>query len=350
MTHRNAPPLSGSGIDRDARTRMSEATLDAAWREAQTRLLRLRGGQVSVVETAGGGVSLALSPARGERIPSSLYLGRWDGRAVFAEVVAMPSEPSVQAGPDGEVSGVSADSAGSGGSVAGVPEAVETVETIESGDPNAQWRHPFDFSSELDRTERELMTTALALNNWHQSHPFSARDGQHTEPALGGWARHDAHGGEHFPRTDPAVIVLVEHEDRLLLGSNVLWESGRFSLLAGFVEAGESAEQAVVREVAEEAGIRVDDVRYVASQPWPFPRSLMLGFRARLAPGVLPGDVVPEPEEISELRWFTRAELRTPPEGLLLPGNLSIARWLIDGWVAEGSDIGGDSEDAGGGS
>lgn len=311
MTHRNAPPLSGSGIDRDARTRMSEATLDAAWREAQTRLLRLRGGQVSVVETAGGGVSLALSPARGERIPSSLYLGRWDGRAVFAEVVAMPSEDD---------------------------------------DPNAHWRHPFDFSSELDRTERELMTTALALYNWHQSHPFSARDGQHTEPALGGWARHDAHGGEHFPRTDPAVIVLVEHEGRLLLGSNVLWESGRFSLLAGFVEAGESAEQAVVREVAEEAGIRVDDVRYVASQPWPFPRSLMLGFRARLAPGVLPGDVVPEPEEISELRWFTRAELRTPMEGLLLPGNLSIARWLIDGWVAEGNDLGGDSEDAGGGS
>ncbi|MGK0714534.1 NAD(+) diphosphatase [Leucobacter sp. W1153] len=324
MTHRDAPPLSGSGIDRDARTRMSDDTLNAAWQEPQTRLLRLRGPQVLVLAGPGDHVSLALHPVVGDRPSTSLFLGRWEGRAVFAEVVDEPTE--------------STESTGSTGSTGRVDP------------PGTEWRHPFDFSSNLDRTERELMTTALALSNWHASHPFSARDGQQTEPALGGWARHDAHGGEHFPRTDPAVIVLVEHEDRLLLGSNVLWESGRFSLLAGFVEAGESAEQAVVREVGEEAGILVDDVRYVASQPWPFPRSLMLGFRAKLAPGVHPDDIAPEPEEISELRWFTRAELRSPVPGLLLPGTLSIARWLIDGWVAEGSNPDGAPEDVGAGS
>lgn len=332
MTHRDAPPLSGSGIDRDARTRMSEAMLDAAWQEPHTRLVRLRGGQVSVLQSVDGAIALALSPVTSDRLPSALYLGRWEGRAIFAEVLDVQSTSAEQT--DG-TSGEPGDSGHSG-------------DAAESDNPIAQWRHPFEFSSDLDRAERELMTTALALSNWHASHPFSARDGQRTEPVLGGWARHDAHGGEHFPRTDPAVIVLVEHEDRLLLGSNVLWETGRFSLLAGFVEAGESAEQAVVREVGEEAGIRVDDVRYVASQPWPFPRSLMLGFRARLAPGVHPDDVIPEPEEISELRWFTRDELRAPAPGLLLPGTLSIARWLIDGWVAEGDDHGEGLEDAGG--
>ena len=252
-----------------------------------------------------GSVSLALQAVQGARPADSLFLGRWDGSAVFAEVRPGDSGPGA-----------------------------------DTGDDATDWRHPFDFTTDLPRTEREIMTTALALGYWHLSHPFSARDGQSTSPARGGWVRLDEHGGEHFPRTDPAVIVLVEHADRVLLGSNVLWETGRFSLLAGFVEAGESAEQAVVREVFEEAGVRVTDVQYVSSQPWPFPRSLMLGFRARLVDGADPNDLVPEPEEISELRWFTRDQLRNPAADLLLPGQLSIARWLIDRWVAEGDSQG----------
>lgn len=183
-----------------------------------------------------------------------------------------------------------------------------------------------------------MLAVALALTAWHQSMGFSPRDGAPTVPANGGWARHDPHGGEHFPRTDPVVIVLVEHEDRLLLGSNALWESGRFSLLAGFVEAGESAEQAVIREIEEESGLRVDEVRYVTSQPWPFPRSFMLGFRARLATGADPAALSPDPAEISELRWFTREELRNPAPGIRLPMPMSIARWLIDLWVEEEPD------------
>src|SRR5690606_11813874 len=111
------------------------------------------------------------------------------------------------------------------------------------------------------------------------------------------------------------------------LGSNALWESGRFSLLAGFVEAGESLENAVEREIFEEAGVRVTDIRYRASQPWPFPRSLMVGFRARLADGQDPDDLTPDITEISELRWFTREEIANPPAGIPYPGEMSIARW-----------------------
>ena len=121
-------------------------------------------------------------------------------------------------------------------------------------EPDGGWQHPFSIGDGLSPIDAEIMTVALALVNWHESMPFSGRDGGVTTVAHGGWARIDAQGGEHFPRTDPAVIVLIEHEDRLLLGSNVLWETGRFSLLAGFVEAGESAEQAVIREVQEESG------------------------------------------------------------------------------------------------
>lgn len=311
MTDRNAPPLSGSGFDRDARTRMDEAALDAAWGESGARLLRVHGGRVAVERAANGTVQPRLDAVSGSRPPAALYLGRRETGPVFAQVEAL--EPH---------------------------EAPAAAAGDQSDGEHLNWQHPFEFIAQLDRIQREIVTAALALGNWHLSHTHSPRDGQPTAPARGGWERRDPHGGEHFPRTDPAVIVLIEHEDRLLLGSNVLWESGRFSLLAGFVEAGESAEQAVVREVAEEAGILVDQVQYVASQPWPFPRSLMLGFRARLADGVLPADAVPDPEEISELRWFTRAELRDPAPDLILPGALSIARWLIDLWVNEGDDGG----------
>lgn len=293
------PPLASGVLDRDAATRLSEESLDAAWAEPGTLLLRIGSGQrvlpFAVVEEHSA--KLALEPVRGERAPHHLYLGRADGDAVFAALAA---------------------------------------HTPEYPEPDAGWHSPLTAAINLPPLHLELMSTSLALTNWHRSMPFSARDGEATTPAQGGWARIDEHGGEHFPRTDPAVIVLVEHEDRVLLGSNVLWDTGRFSLLAGFVEAGESAEHAVVREVLEETGMPVDDVRYVGSQPWPFPRSLMLGFRARLAAGADPGALRPDPAEISELRWFTRDEVSDPPPGITLPTGLSIARWLIDIWLAEG--------------
>lgn len=295
------PPLTGGYLARDAATRMDEAALDAAWGEPGARLVRLRGGEIALrAFEAEKTAALDLIPMTGERGPRHYYLGRADGAPRFA-LLEDPEQP------------------------AGEP-------------PAAGWGNPFEVGSWLDPLEAETMAVAFALVAWHGSAPFSPRDGRPTEPAQGGWARLDEHGGEHFPRNDPVVIVLVEHEGRALLGSNVLWETGRFSLLAGFVEAGESAEHAVAREIEEESGARVDDIRYVTSQPWPFPRSFMLGFRARLAPGSDPAALAPDPTELSELRWFSRDELRTPPPGIRLPMPMSIARWLIDQWVAEGDE------------
>jgi NAD+ diphosphatase len=297
MTEAAAPPLVSGLLNRDTDTRMSEQALDAAWGEPTTRVLRVRAGRVAVGELPDGGWELDLKPAVAVRSDAHLYLGRTEHGALFA---------------------------------------IEEDEAEVLSESPREWQYPLLIGDRLDPVHQEVLAVTFALTNWHRSAAFSPADGEPTTPIQGGWARVDSHGREHFPRTDPAVIVLVEHENRLLLGSNVLWESGRFSLLAGFIEAGESAEQTVVREVFEEAGVRVHNVRYVASQSWPFPRSIMLGFRASLVAGSDPEALVAEAAEISELRWFTREELREPQPGLLLPMHLSIARWLIDLWIAEG--------------
>jgi NAD+ diphosphatase len=141
-----------------------------------------------------------------------------------------------------------------------------------------------------------------------------------------------------LPRTDPVVIMLVADGDQVLLGRREGWEPGRFSILAGFVSPGETPEEAVIREVAEESGIMAHSPRYVASQPWPFPSSLMLGYEA----AALPGDPVPQIGEMAEVRWFALDDVRAAQSGgtsLRLPGEVSIARELIDAWVARGGRL-----------
>lgn len=297
----SVPPFAQGNLDRDVPTRVDDAQLKAAWSEPAARVLRLRGAEIPVLRDGG----LELSQVTGEWLiehPSGeighVYLGRIAGAPVFARA-AQPDE---------------------------MPSAT---------DGGATWRPIFEHAPQLAEDERELVASASALLRWHETSSFSGIDGRRTTPVQGGWARVDETGREFFPRTDPAVIVLIEHEDRVLLGSNALWETGRFSLLAGFVEAGESLEQAARREVFEESGVRLGDVHYVASQPWPFPRSLMLGFRATLEFGQDPEDLNPDTDEISELRWFSRDELRNPPPGIVLPGSLSIARWMLDRWCEE---------------
>jgi NAD+ diphosphatase len=179
--------------------------------------------------------------------------------------------------------------------------------------------------------------------NWHTVSRFSPLAGGETVPGQSGWVRQDESGKEYFPRTDSAVIVgVLDHDDRLLLGSNAMWEAKRFSLLAGFVEPGESLEAAVIREVFEESGVRVEDPQYLGSQPWPFPASLMVGFNARVVPGSDPRGT-PDGEEIVALRWFSRAELTTAVEAgdVILPGPTSIARAIIEHWfggeIADGA-------------
>jgi NAD+ diphosphatase len=175
---------------------------------------------------------------------------------------------------------------------------------------------------------------AASLLSWHRRHRFCANCGQPTEPADAGHQRRcPACGAEHFPRTDPVVIVRVVDGDRLLLGRQDRWAEGRFSVLAGFVEPGETLEEAVRREIREEAGVEVGEVGYVASQPWPFPSSLMIGFHAVAAGGEPhPGD-----GELSAVRWFDRGEVEAAVAGagsVHLPPPYSISRRLIDGWLA----------------
>jgi NAD+ diphosphatase len=178
-----------------------------------------------------------------------------------------------------------------------------------------------------------LLTHAVALANWHDTHTHCPVDGTPTVPDPAGHStRCPADGTEHFPRTDPAVIMLItDPDDRCLLARNVAWPGRRVSILAGFVEPGESAEQAVIREVAEETGIKVTNVRYVGSQPWPMPRSLMLGFRADAPAGQA---ITVDHTELAEAHWFGREELLAAVESreLGLPPPVSIARHIIESW------------------
>jgi NAD+ diphosphatase len=201
----------------------------------------------------------------------------------------------------------------------------------------------------LSQADGGLVAYAAAVLNWHRRHRFCATCGALSEVAEAGLVRTCPRcRTEHHPRTDPVVIMVVTDGERLLLGRQAIWPPRRYSALAGFVEPGESLEEAVAREVLEESSVEIETPAYVASQPWPFPASLMLGFRARWRAGT------PRPEEgeIEDVRWFTRDEVAAAaavdgdpwsaepgPEdeegGLLLPPRLAIARRLVEGWLAE---------------
>ncbi len=189
----------------------------------------------------------------------------------------------------------------------------------------------------LDAHDAGLATTAVALAAWHASAPHCAACGARTEPHEAGWARRCPRpggcGAISFPRTDPAVIMAVTDErDRIVLVHGAAWPPRRYSTVAGFIEAGESAEAAVAREVTEEIGLRVEAVEHIATQPWPFPRSLMLGYRARLAPGQ--GPARPDGEEVTDAATLSRPELAQAVSAgeVILPGPTSIARLLIEDW------------------
>jgi NAD+ diphosphatase len=200
----------------------------------------------------------------------------------------------------------------------------------------------------LSQSDGGLAAYAAALLNWHRRHRFCGVCGTASDLAEGGLVRICPHcGTQHHPRTDPVVIMLVTDGDRLLLGRQASWPSGRYSALAGFVEPGESLEEAVAREIREEAGVSVGPPRYVASQPWPFPASLMLGFSAPYVAGAARA----RDGELQDARWFERAEIAAAAGEdsdiawgtagdaggpLKLPPRLAIARRLVEGWLAEG--------------
>lgn len=194
-----------------------------------------------------------------------------------------------------------------------------------------------DFATLLSAPLASQLVYARAIAIWHQNHPYCSRCGARSRASEAGHSRtctNTTCGHRTFPRTDPAVIMLISHGDQCLLGRQAAWRPGQYSTIAGFVEPGETLENAVRREVAEETGVKVGAVRYMASQPWPFPSSLMLGFRGE----ALSLDIRRDTDELEDCRWFTREEVRAAESGpgtLLLPHGSSISRWLIEGWRDE---------------
>ncbi|TDE08786.1 NAD(+) diphosphatase [Jiangella asiatica] len=274
--------LSRSTVDRAADRRADPVWVDAAWADRSTRVVLVGDGAVAVDGTDLRFVKPVEAPD-GDRF----LLGVEDGVTYFA--VPVEGKPD-----DG----------------ATLREVGETLGDRDAG----------------------LAVHAIALANWHATHRHCGRCGAPTDSQAGGHVRVcRADGSQHFPRTDPAVIVLVvDEKDRCLLGRSAAWPGRRFSTLAGFVEPGETPEHAVVRELYEEVGVRIRSCRYAGAQPWPFPSSLMLGYYAT-ADGEEP---TPDGDEIAEARWFTRDDLEraTRSGEVTPPGGISIARRLVEGW------------------
>ncbi len=294
--------LARGTIDHATHRRQDGDWLADAWRDPRTRVLVMSDGRAPVRDAADAGSVSAEGPAELVLVPpqqapdaTRVLLGvDGDGVAYFA-VLAGP-------GPEHSVAGARH---------AGLREVGAVLDDRDAG----------------------LLTEAVALADWHATHTHCPRCGAPTTPAEAGHMRVcPVDGSQHFPRVDPAVIMLVlDPADRALLARNRRWPQRRVSILAGFVEPGESVEQAVAREVGEEVGIAVADVRYLGSQPWPMPRSLMLGFAAR-ADGAL--DLRVDADEIAEAAWYSRDDLRAALAAgeLRLPPAVSIARRIIEAW------------------
>ncbi|GGQ40030.1 NAD(+) diphosphatase [Couchioplanes azureus] len=306
----DGPPLARTSLDRASHRRRDEDWLDEAWKTGLVLIVDIaKGGRALVRYASSDEPALVLVGADAAPEGQRLFLGvDPDGVPIFAVDAPLP-----------EVDGAEA-------------------HTLR------------DIGDRLGPRDAGILTTAAALGNWHASHRYSPRSGQPTTVLEAGWSRSDTQGTQMWPRTDPAMIVLVHDgvagpEGACLLGHNVAWpaQSGvrRFSCLAGYVEPGESAEAAVVREVREEVGVRLRSLKYEGSQSWPFPGSLMLGFTAEADKDQ---DIVVDPEEIDEARWFTRREVaqmiagdHTDPESglkLSLPMRSSIAFYLVERWLS----------------
>lgn len=293
------PPLAREELDRRAGERTQDGLLDAARADPAAQVLVVVGDTAPLASDAADGLRY-VSPADVAEGAVWAFLGRRDdGAPVLLAAFAKDIGDAVSA-----------------------PHGWGSLRTVGGA---------------LPAYDAGVFVEGLSLGRWLIEAPFCPACGARAEIVKAGWARHcPACGREHFPRTDPAVIVAVTNAagDRVLLGSNALWGAGRYSCFAGFVEAGESLEATVVREVREEAGVRVAQIEYHGSQGWPYPRSLMVGFRAV---AIDAAEAEADGEEILHVRWFTRAEIADALAGtgdITLPGPASIARSLIATWQA----------------
>ncbi len=296
---------SGAPLDRMEHRRRDRAWLEPQLNDAASRVLVLWRSRHLV---AGEGEPLELSGAEAASFIAAghqtVFLGQLEGRSLIALDLSEVDDP----------------------------------DALPSLTGRGRFQDLREFGANLPREDGAILAYARGLLYWHQRHRFCGVCGSPTESLEAGHVRRCRNGScdsLHFPRTDPAVIMLIhDGGEHCLLGRQKGWPPGLHSTLAGFVEPGESLEEAVAREVQEEVGLRLDvaAVRYHSSQPWPFPSSLMLGFSARAAREELRIN----PDELEDARWFSRAELRASPEDqeFRLPRRDSIARRLVEDWLA----------------
>jgi NAD+ diphosphatase len=285
-------PLARGTVDRAGIRRKDPELLASLLKDPSTQVLELNAGRAEVIEPDRDIALLLRSPGEQDASRLAVFLGQdSDGTAY-----------------------------------------VGVVDGAQDQAANSQWRTLREVGVLLSDRDAGLFATMLGLANWHATHTHCPRCGASTQPDQSGWIRRCPQDeSEHYPRTDPAVIMAVTDDaDRLLLARSPHWPEGRLSVLAGFVEPGESLEAAVAREVLEEVGVVVEQVRYLGNQPWPFPSSLMVGFTSRAVDPTLHLDM----EEIVEAVWVTRAELRemVPAGRFGISPSVSIARRIIENW------------------
>ena len=297
-----------SRIDRAGELRTSQESLDQLWSKA--KILHLSEGRIASI---GSEITFLSANEVASKISSGLFA---EGSRYFLGLDIESREPFFA-------------------------WDTQWVEELSDEEKAVGFSTVREIGALLAEQELELGLHALALSNWHRAHPRCPKCGGATRVDLGGAARFcEADQSQHHPRTDSAVIVLVkDRQDRILLGHQPIWPEGRFSTFAGFLEPGETFEQCVAREVLEESAVRVSELKYLGSQPWPFPASIMIAFEAVTDN---PDDARGDGQEITEVRWFSRAELKAAAadRSLLLPPSISVARKMIERWLGESAQGG----------
>ncbi|WP_204115609.1 NAD(+) diphosphatase [Shimia biformata] len=322
MQHAETVTFGGSGLDRAAELRGNPEALQTLRADPAARsIVHWRGKPMLAGAAADQLVRVPMDhPVLNEAKSPPVFLGRDEGAAVFATDISPWT-----------------------------PDDLDPEQLKQFFDPSQQ-HHPAmppdhvfrelrGVMTRLTPRDAELTVTAKAIMGWHRSHRFCAVCGTESEMAMAGWQRNcPSCGGQHFPRTDPVVIMLITHGNRVLMGRSPGWPEGMYSLLAGFVEPGETLEAAVRREVMEEARIPVGDVGYLASQPWPYPSSLMFGCYGR----ALDDQITIDPVEIEDAIWVSREDIMAAFAGehpVLMPARKgAIAHFILRNWLADRLD------------
>lgn len=313
MKHAETVTFGGSGLDRAAHER---GDADALWQQSAARAVVFWCGKPLVTVAKDSLVRVPAShPIIQDAAADKIYLGRDAGVPTFAVDISRwdPEDDSSD-------------------HLNTFLDPSEQVHPSVAGE--AVFAELRAIMTQLSPRDAELAATTRGIFGWHQSHGFCSNCGAKSDFAMGGWQRNcPSCGRSHFPRTDPVVIMLITKDDHVLMGRSPGWPDGMYSLLAGFVEPGETMEAAVRREVFEEAGIRVGAVGYLASQPWPFPASLMFGCHGE----ALDMDITVDPDELEDAIWVSRADMHVVFAGqhpVLKPARSgAIAHFLLDNWL-----------------